>query len=847
MMFHVKHKNDFFDQYKQKPLFWNNHIAYTEKYQENGNKTYGPRSIDFTRCSECYTLKKAFFRSFFRMRYAKWLFWLVPVSISAQELDPVAIGQWNSHMSLQSAKDVTIGNGLAYTAFSNGIMIYDIAERTYEFVSKTNGLSSINISQIEFIPSTNMVVIGYADGDLDIVQSDRSIINMSDIKRSNILGDKSIYRIEVINNLVYIGTGFGIVVMDPSRLEIKDTYIFGSGGTNIKVNGICSDGVSLFAATDEGIYSGLLSNPFLANYTSWTKDTSINAAAVNGPFNSIEYYNGNLITTREINGYNNDSIYIKNTSWSPFNFGINSDFYGVKNMDNKLFVIGNGLIKIYDNTLSEIQSNFMYNFGVIQANDIDYYPNNLTTYVADEFYGLTSVYSSFNNEKLSPGSPYTSGSIRVDAMDGSVWVTHDGYVGVNVFNSYSKNLFSGSYDNTWLNFNSNTNPVFLSDSVFDVVSVEIDPNDKDHVFIGSYSYKGLIEIRNGAFVGFFDESNSAIESAGIQGYNAISAIKIDEDDNLWLVNSRSSNPLIVRESDGSWRNFDLGNEVKNKHIFDLEVGKSGVIWMALPTGNSNGGLMAFNPNGTISDLTDDHKFFYLPGSGSGNLPSQDVRAVTEDLDEEIWIGTANGIAVVYDQFAFFDGNNGDAQQILIEQDGNIQILLEGEVISDIEIDGANRKWIATEGSGAYLISEDGTEQILHLTAENSPLLSNIVNDISIDQNDGSIYFATSDGLVSFRYTATGSKNAYNEVVAFPNPVNHDYDGIVAVKGLSRNSDFKITDISGNIVYHGISEGGQAIWDLKDIKGNRVATGVYLVYCNSESGNKDAVAKLLVIN
>lgn len=846
-MFHVKHKNGFFDQNKQKVLFWNNHIASTEMFQENENKTYAPRSIDFTICSERYTLKKTFFRSFFKMRYAKWLFWLLPASISAQDLEPIAIGQWNTFMSLQSAKDVTVANKIVYTAFSNGVMLYDIDEGSYEFLSKANGLSSINLSQVEYVPNTGMVVIGYSDGDMDIIQNDKSIINMADIKRSNILGDKSIYKIMVIDGFVYIATGFGIVVLDPNRLEIKDTYIFGPGGTNIKVNDITSDGTSLFAATDEGIFSGLLSNPFLANYASWTQDISINAAAVNGRFNSIEFFNGNLIATRSINGYNNDSIYIHNGSWSPFNFGVASDFYGVKTIDNKLFVIGNGIINMYDNALGQIQSNFMYNFGSINANDLDYLPSGSATFVADNYFGLTRVYHSFNNEDLTPSSPYTTGAVRVDANNGSVWVTHDGFPGVNVLNDYSKNLFSGTFNGSWLNFNATTNPVFVPDSVFDAVSVAIDPKDNNHVFIGSYSFKGLIEILDGSFVGFYDESNSAIESSGIAGYNVISSIKMDDDDNLWLVNSRSSSPLVVRKSDGSWRKFDLGNDIKNKHIFDLEIGKSGVIWIALPTGNSNGGLMAFNPNGTIDDLSDDERFFYLPGAGSGNLPSQDVRSIAEDLDEEMWIGTANGIAVVYDQFAFFNGSNGDAQQILIEQDGNIQILLEGEVISDIEVDGANRKWIATEGSGAYLISEDGTDEILHLTAENSPLLSNIVNDISIDHEDGTIYFATASGLISFRYTATGSKNAFNEVVAFPNPVHHDYEGLIAVKGLSRNSDFKITDISGNIVYHGISEGGQAIWDLKDIKGNRVSSGVYLVYCNSENGSKDAVAKLLVIN
>jgi hypothetical protein len=322
---------------------------------------------------------------------------------------------------------------------------------------------------------------------------------------------------------------------------------------------------------------------------------------------------------------------------------------------------------------------------------------------------------------------------------------------------------------------------------------------------------------------------------------------IDDEGNLWMINSKSSVPLIVKKKDNTWTSIDIGATMKNRNIYDLEVGKSGFIWVAAPTGNNIGGLLVYNTNETIDNISDDQSYFYSTGLGTGNLPSQDVKCVLEDLDEEIWIGTASGLAVIYNQEAAFTGSNSDAQQILIEQDGNVQVLMENEVITDIEVDGANRKWVATEGSGVFLLSEDGQQEILRLTKENSPLFSNIVYDIAIDQYNGDIYFATSDGVLSLRYTATGSMDAYQSVFAFPNPVNSDYDGIVAVKGLSKDSDFKVTDLTGNIVFHGISLGGQAIWDLKDISGNRVSTGVYLIYCNSESGAKDAVAKLLVIN
>jgi hypothetical protein len=820
--------------------------VFFEKAAEIKEKRRALESLDTTGFPSIETLKMPFFRSF----SMKWTFFtsiLLFNSICFAQLEPVAIGEWKIHMPLNKSLDVAKSGNRFYSIHSNGIYIYDKEFGETDLLSKANGLSSIGLSQIELDPVTGILVVGYLDGDLDLILPGDEIYNMSDIKRSNILGDKTIYNIVMMNGLAYVCTGFGIVVLDPSRKEIKDTYIFGDGGVNIKVNSVCTDGNKIYAATDIGLYSALLSNQFLSNYTSWTKDLSLNPAAENGPFSNIAFHSGNLFLSREITGYNNDSAYVFNGVWSYFTPSLSNDVIKFKSIGDKLLFIGNGSVSLFDQSMNPTTNLFTYTFDYISAADADYDSSEDFIYISDKRFGLTRGRNSWSNEILSKDSPYSSGCAHVAAQDGSVLIAHDGFAGVNGLNSYSKSLFSGSYDQKWINFNAQTESLLNSDSIFDAVSVVIDPKDKNHWFVGTYSYKGVFEILNGEIVNVFDESNSSIGNAGITGYNSISAMDFDSKGNLWMINSKSTEPLIVYKSDGTWDRIDVGTTMKNRNIYDLDVGQSGYIWIAAPTGNNIGGLLVYNTNGTIENLLDDESYFYSSGSGTGNLPSQDVKCVVEDLDEEIWIGTADGLAVIYDQDAAFTGGNADAQQILIEQDGNVQILLENEVITDIEVDGANRKWVATEGSGVFLLSEDGQDEILRLTKENSPLLSNIVYDIAIDNYSGDVYFATSDGLISLRYTATGSIEPYNNVYAFPNPVKSDYSGIIAVKGLSRDSDFKVTDLTGNLVFHGTSLGGQAIWDLKDISGNRVSTGVYLIYCNSESGAKDSVAKLLVIN
>jgi ligand-binding sensor domain-containing protein len=203
--------------------------------------------------------------------------------------------------------------------------------------------------------------------------------------------------------------------------------------------------------------------------------------------------------------------------------------------------------------------------------------------------------------------------------------------------------------------------------------------------------------------------------------------------------------------------------------------------------------------------------------------------------------------VIYNPEAIFSGDDFDAQQILIEQDGNIQILLETETINCIEIDGANRKWIGTVNSGAYLMSEDGVEQIRHFNTENSPLPSNNIFDIAINQDNGEVYFGTEKGIVSYVSDATNFVEEMEEIMIYPNPVHPDYDGLIAIDGLSRDVDVKISDMAGNVVYQTMANGGRATWNGLDFNGNKVSTGIYLVFITSDDGQSTSVGKVAFIN
>ncbi len=250
--------------------------------------------------------------------------------------------------------------------------------------------------------------------------------------------------------------------------------------------------------------------------------------------------------------------------------------------------------------------------------------------------------------------------------------------------------------------------------------------------------------------------------------------------------------------------------------------------------------------GNLDDDSDDRTRLMRAQLGAGDLPSDEVLCIEEDLDGEIWVGTDAGIAVFYSPFDALEENFSDARKILVEQDGVFQFLLEGQLVSAIAVDGANRKWLGTVDAGLFLMSEDGTEEIARFTTENSPLLSNNIRDIEIDPKTGEVFIATQEGIVSYISDATAGNGTNECTKVYPNPVRENYSGPISITGLKRDSEVRVTDVRGNLIFKSVSNGGTAIWDGTNTNGARVATGVYFALSSDTEGESTCVSKILVI-
>jgi len=746
----------------------------------------------------------------------------------------IAIGQWRDHLAFNQGSSVTKANNLIYCIANGNLFTYNLDDNALERATKVKGYSDISAVKVAYNETAKAVVIAYANTNLDIVK-DGKIINISDIKSKQIFGNKTINNIFMDAQFAYLSCGFGVVVLDLNKLEIKDTYNIGVAGVAIDVKDFTSDGTYFYASTVNGVFKAAKNNQFLSDFSSWINESAL----PNAKFNAIVFYNDKIYTNQEV-APNNGRIWQLDRSsnqWSWVDTAIDYKCLGLRVTDNKLMVLYQFAAVLYEgNFVVKDVKNFYP-----KCDPRDAIISNGFIWLADYNNGLVkSEYQQGEFEIIKPEGPVSNKVFDLAISKSHLWVVPgdlDGWT--NLFNAEG---VSHLYKNDWHVIAGDS--MYNNYGVYDLIQVCVDPNDPERVFCASWS-KGLVQINGNKVGNYFDNKNSTLDTLAGAPFIYVGGTAIDKDGNIWVSNAYSTSSICVFDNkQKKWDDFVTQNVIGNTRISKITINSLNQKWFILPEG---GGLLVFDENGTISNKSDDKikKLGFTLGTGA--LTGADALAVAEDLNGAMWVGTDKGICVFYTPSTIFDNEGFDAQQIKIEQGGYVEYLLESEVVKSIAIDGANRKWIGTANSGLYLINADGTKQLEHFTVDNSPLLSNTVNDLEIDGETGEIFIATASGILSYKYTATEAKENFDSVYAYPNPVKPDYQGVIAIKGLVRDCDVKITDVSGRLIYATKALGGQAIWDGKNFDGRKAQTGVYLVYLTNPDGSKTETTKIFMVN
>ncbi|MCH2198254.1 MAG: T9SS type A sorting domain-containing protein [Flavobacteriales bacterium] len=750
-----------------------------------------------------------------------------------------AIGTWREHLPYGETIDVAFGNDRVYCATPFSVFAYSKVDQSLERISKVNLLSGSDLSSIDFDPPSSTLLVGYTTGELDII-TNGSPFNLADIAQSNVIGDKAIYDITIVDGLAYLSCGFGIVVVDINNREVRETWFINGQSNLIRINTLDFDETYWYAATEEGIYRAERSNPFLVSFEAWELMTD--TPDEDAEYSELMVFKEDIFLVRE-NGFE-DELWVANRNDLNFTIlpGYESEQVVDLNHNEDHVVISTfNKVTVVDEAYAEVgsQQGIQGNAVIPRAALIE----GETIWIASEFGGLLSFELSGPEAAFQPAGPPAFNVRRIDAFNDNIWIASGG-VDPTWTNNYDKKGIYGLVNDQWIIAPQSDGENDIG-SINDYMTVSVNPTNNNNIFLGSWE-EGLIEVNGGEITEIWNDSDSPLELANFGGSPRIGVggVDFDPNGNLWFANAYTDDPLMVRTAGNSFVSFNFQPEVDSDiFIGDIVATRQGYIWSILPRGH---GIVVLNHNETIGDTSDDSYQVLTNEEGEGGLPTLDVYCLEEDLDGEMWVGTLQGIAVFFSPESIFNGNNFDAQQILIEQDGNIQILLETEQVNCIEIDGANRKWVGTANSGVFLFSEDGLSQIQHFTEESSPLLSNNVVDIAINQRNGEIFFGTDRGIISYTGTATNFDQEISEVSVYPNPVREDYEGIITIDGLAFETDVKVTDVSGNIVYTTTSLGGRATWDGNDRYGKRVSTGVYLVFCTTEDGKATNVAKVAVV-
>lgn len=738
--------------------------------------------------------------------------------------------QWTGLFSYVSVKGISQGNDQVFVGAENAVFTYDLIGQQINTISTVNGLSGERISSIYYSEGFGVLVIGYENGLIEIkIDGEENILKVVDIlEKPTIPPDsKRINHFNEYEGNLYISTAFGISVYDLSRLEFGDTYFIGDQGTQINITQTTILEPYIYASTlGNRVRRAEIDNPDLIDFAEWTTIGGVvNVAGIQALGDEIYIARVNNTVAR-LQGNNFVNV-----------ADLGSPIVDFKSENDLLTVTTEANIQTYSPGFSLVSRvNSLPNFEYILQSGMAL---NNSFYMGTTEQGLLIVpFGTTNATQILPDGPILNQSFALDTSPNNLWVSF-GDVS-QTFNPFPLKFrgISNLRDSTWTNI-----PATDLFEASNLVHVAINPANTEQVYFSSFQ-KGLLRIQDQQPEVLFDDTNTngVLEEAIVGGNDSgirIFGADFDRDNNLWFVQSKTNDGLKRLTPGGQFQNFNFENVIDGPGelaLTKLKISREGFVFF----GSEKNGLIAYNPGGNEYNRITEQ-------AGNGNLPSPRVRALAFDNQNRLWIGTAKGLRVLFNVSGFFDPEaNTESQPIIIEEDGVGQELLAQQFITDIEVDGSNNKWVATSASGVFYFSSNGQETLMRFTKDNSPLPSNNVQDIAIDEVSGRVYFATVNGLVAFDGTSTAPRDDLENVYAYPNPVRPGFSGNVTIDGLTARANVKITDIEGNLVFETTSQGGSVLWDTTAFGGYKVASGVYMVLISTDDFLETKVSKIMIV-
>ena len=749
--------------------------------------------------------------------------------------------RWEDFFSYNNVRDFVINGENVFALTDNAVFSYNTTTEELIKLSSVNGLSGETTSAIHYNEAFDRIVIGYETGLVEVISDDGTVTVSPDIVNFNQSGLKRINDVFEHNGQLFIATSFAIVLYDIERLEFGDTYFIGVGSTSVNVNQITVLNNEIYAATDNGIFVADITNPNLIDAANWEQRFT-------GVFQKITSFSGNIYAVSNRNLVRLNGTTKQNVLTFPENIK------DVKSSATNLVVSLSSSANVYNTSLALQSTNttsssfdFTLNTAVV---------NNSSILLGTSEFGLLNApLGSQSYTEIHPDGPLSNQVFSIDAFNNNLWVLYGGY-DVTFTPSQIRQGYSKFNGETWLNTPFNpTNPFG------DLVSITIDKNSDNRVFISSFGDTGavntpltggLFEVVDDNISNFYNHLNSPLEDIVPTNPSRVtvrvSGTAFDREGNLWVTNLISNSRLKKLSPAGNWTSFNI-NElyVQNRPgMGEIAIDNTNTVWI---TTRSNG-LFAYNENG-------DRKRALTTEPTRGSLPNRNTRTIAIDNNNRLWIGTLSGLVVYNNPASIFDANVFDAEPIIILDDGIAKKLLGDQTINAIKVDGANNKWFGTDNGGVLYTNPNGQNTLANFNKDNSPLPSNKILKIAVDEFTGKVFFATDKGIVAYNSNVAPFGDELSEVYAYPNPVlsNNDQVTIAGRNGtnIPKGTNVKILDASGNLVYETNVvegqqvEGGKVVWNKRNLAGQKVASGIYIVLLTTEEGEESATTKIAIVN
>lgn len=739
------------------------------------------------------------------------------------------VGEWTAHMAYHNATQSIPVNNRIYVLSDGSLYSYDPQDTSIETYDKVNLLSDTDITHLIYNKAYKTMVIVYSNLNIDLLIDEKEIYNIPDFMNKSMMQDKTLNHLFIKDEYIYFSTNFGVLILNIKKKEITNSYILDK-----QVYASTRIGETIYAATNEGIYTGKLTDNLLDNRY-WIQ---LNSAV----FNNLILFENNLL------GYDGGGLY-KIDSQSGETTLVNNQSYTYMNIFEDQLIAGNEqtvtLFKHIDDYQTIRTEDTFYHLSYDKKSDM-YWGSNGKQGLNGYKYNSSNSSLEATVRNIIPNSPQRNLFEYMQHRNGYLIVAGGG-ITLDRFNNPGTVMIYK--DHEWSSFQEEGIEKSTGLDYKDITSIVEDPAEPGH-FYATAAGEGLYEFKDRKFVKLYNESNSPLVSIfpGNPNYIRLNGLQYDNSNNLWILSSGTENIInIYKNNKFIPLNYP---EIKNKTLARrLLFPQTGQAWILFCYKHPS--LFCINTNNTLENTKDDETKYFtsFTNQDGGTISGFDLYSMAQDKNGAIWIGSSQGPLVINNPNRVFDSNFYITQIKIPRNDGtnNADFLLANESVSAICVDGANRKWLGTLNNGVYLVSEDGLETIHHFTMENSPLLSDMILSIAIDPVTGIVYIGTDKGLVSYRSDATEAGESFSdEAHVFPNPVDPDYNGLITVTGLVRDSQVKITDTSGKLVYTGTSTGGQFTWNGRNKNGKRVASGVYFVLATNSEGKEGIVTKILMI-